>query len=68
MKSFLIILALCTADGTQCVPAPEEAEATVFEYERLADCVRADHWFTDRYAVEAYCASDEVSPADYLKG
>lgn len=67
MKSFLIVLALCSTSGDQCLIDPN-GQISIYEYERLADCVRADHWFEERYEVEAHCASDEVSPADFLKG
>lgn len=39
MNSFLLILAVCTAP-TNCIATAPMA-ATVFEYPRLVDCVRA---------------------------
>jgi hypothetical protein len=66
MKSFLIILALCASDGTACTPNRDAA--TIYEYDRLAECVQAEHWFSTAYGVEAICASRETSPADLTKG
>lgn len=70
MKTFLLILAVCTTPDTEpftCIPSPDGA-ATVYTYERLVDCVRAERWIENQFAAEAYCATDEVSPAEYLKG
>lgn len=67
MKALLIVLALCSTDGQQCVIDPD-GMLSVYTYERLGECVQAKHWFEERYEVEAHCASDEISPADYFKG
>lgn len=70
MKTYLLILAICAAPETEpftCTPSVDGA-ATVYTYERLVDCVRAEHWIEAQFAAEAYCATDEVSPAEYLKG
>lgn len=52
MKSFLLILALCNPSGDSCRPDPS---ATVYEYDRRVDCVRAKAHFIETFQVEAYC-------------
>lgn len=70
MKTFLLVLAICTTpDGAlpfTCIPS--ENAATVYEYPRMVDCVRQAALMRKEFQVEVHCAGDEVSPADLLKG
>lgn len=63
MKFLLVILGVCHSPS-QCDVLP--TQATVFEYTRFVDCVRAKTWVPE--GLEAYCTGEAFQPPHITKG
>lgn len=65
MKSYLIILALCTSPS-ECLDS--DTQATLITYERLVDCVRDKQTIAPEYRATAECSGKPFDPRQLTLG
>ncbi|HEU5116459.1 MAG TPA: hypothetical protein VFT74_07265 [Isosphaeraceae bacterium] len=68
MKIYLIVLALCTTGQPQSCTQPSSDQATLIEYSRLVECVRAKASLPEATKPGAQCTGAPFDPWAEARG